>query len=151
MTRPLWTAGFVDPAVIPADIEWLAIYFLTPYMGSTPIGTKLPNPPFNADTIPNGFLRVEFGGGSKANVTEWNLTTILHGYSPNEIEASQICRTATAWMAAARGQSISGWSVTGVPNCVAPHRLSDPNVIGLVRYRSMVTWRVPGQVLSPGG
>ena len=149
MSGPFFTPGFVDPAVLPADIEWLAIYYLTPHMGLTPIATRLPNPADNADTI-NGFLRVEYGGGSKANLTEWNLTTILHGYSPIEIQASQICRTATAWMQAARGQSISGWSVTGVPNCVAPHRLSDPNVIRLTRYRSMVTWRVPGQLIVPG-
>ena len=149
MSAPFWTPGFTSPAVLPADIEWLAIYFLTPYMGSTPIATRLPNPKEEADTI-NGFLRVESGGGTKCNVTEWDLTCILHGYSPNEIQARQICATALTYMSAARGQSVSGWSVTGVPHCTGLQRLSDPNVAKLTRYRAMVTWRVPGQLMNPG-
>jgi len=138
-------SGFIDPVLEPPDIEFLAQYYLTPYMGLTPIATRLPSPAANADTI-NGFLRVEAGGGNEANVFEYNMTVLLHGYSPNEIQASSICRTAYKWMKAARGQSIAGWYVSGVPNTVSPHRLDDPNVIGLTRYRAMVTWRTPGLV-----
>lgn len=141
------TPGYVDPVILPADVEWMAQYYLTPIMSPTPVATRLPQPAQDADTV-NGFLRVEFGGGTQANKFEWNLSTILHAYSPNEIQASQISRTATAWMAAARGQIIAGWGITEVPNSVAPHRLADPNVQNLTRYRSMVTWRVPGQILG---
>ena len=49
-------AGFIDPVVEPADIESLGLYYLTPYMGTTPIATRLPDPAKQADTI-NGFLR----------------------------------------------------------------------------------------------
>lgn len=143
MTNPGFPPGFIDPVLEPPDIEFLAQYFLTPYLGSTPIATRLPNPNLQADTI-NGFLRVEAGGGNDANAFQYNMTTILHGYSPNEIQASWICRTAFKWMKAARGQSIAGWFVSCVPNTVSPHRLGDPNVVGLTRYRAMVTWTVPG-------
>lgn len=145
-----WTPGFVDPAIRPPDIEWLTIYYLTQFMGSTPIGTRLPNPSDNADTV-NGFLRVEAGGGNKANYLQWNMSVILHAYSPNEIEAEAIIGDAMGWMTAARGQQIAGWSVVEVPNCTVAHRYSDPQVIGLTRYRAMVTWRVPGQLMVPGG
>lgn len=145
-----FTPGFVDPAMEPADIEWLSIYYLTPLMDpAVPIATRLPNPAPGADTI-NGFLRIEAAGGTKANFVEYNLAVILHAYAPDEIVASQIGRTATAWMASARGQSVAGWSVTDVCNVVASHKLGDPNVAGLTRYRSMVTWRVPGRVMVPG-
>jgi hypothetical protein len=148
MTNPGFPPGFIDPVLEPADIEWLGLYYLThltPDFGSTPIGTRLPNPADNADTI-NGFLRLEAGGGSAANAFEYNQSLILHSYSPNEIQASWICRTAFKWAKAARGQSVAGWYVSAVTGCVMPHRLSDPNVIGLIRYRAMVTWRVPGLV-----
>lgn len=144
-----FTPGFVDPAMESADIEWLTIYYLTPLMGAVTIATRLPNPGLQADTI-NGFLRIEAAGGTKANFTEYNLAVILHAYAPDEIVASHIGRTATAWMASARGQTVAGWGVTEVSNVVASHKLGDPNVAGLTRYRSMVTWRVPGRVMVPG-
>lgn len=145
MTNTGFPPGFIDPVLEPPDIEFLAQYFLTPYLGATPIATRLPNPALSQDTI-NGFLRVEAGGGNEANAFEYNLTLLLHAYSDNEIQASQICRTAYKWMKAARGQSIAGSFVSCVVNTVSPHRLSDPNVIGLTRYRAMVTWRIPGLI-----
>jgi len=137
--------GFIDPVIEPPDIEFLGIYFLIPHMGSTPIATRMPNPQQQSDTI-NGFLRVEAGGGNAPNPFEYNLSLILHSYSPNELEASSICRTAYKWARAARGQTISGYYVSEVCNSVSPHRLGDPNVIGLTRYRAMVTWRIPGLI-----
>lgn len=137
--------GFIDPVLEPADIEFLGQYYLTPFLAPTPVATRLPNPKLNADTI-NGFLRVEAGGGSDADCFRYNLTLLLHSYSPNEVEASYICRTAFKWAKAARGQSIAGWFVSDVCNAVTPHRLSDPNVVDLIRYRAMVTWCVPGLV-----
>lgn len=145
MTNPGFPSGFIDPVLEPADIEWLGLYYLTPYMGTTPIATRLPNPGQQADTI-NGFLRLEAAGGACPNVFEYDMTLLLHGYSPNEVQASQICRTAYKWAKAATGQSVSGYYVSRVVNSIPPHRLSDPNVISLTRYRAAVTWRVPGLV-----
>lgn len=145
MSNPGFPPGFIDPVLEPADIEWLGLYYLTQYMGPTPIATRLPNPKDNADTI-NGFLRLEAAGGSDPNKFQDNLTLLLHGYSPNEIQASWICRTAYKWARAATGQAISGWYVSRVTNCVPPHKLSDPNVVALTRYRAMVTWQVPGLI-----
>jgi hypothetical protein len=137
--------GFIEPVLEPADVEWLAQVYLSPHLGLTPVATRVPNPKQQADTI-NGLLRVEAGGGSCPNSFEYDMTLLLHGYSPNEVEASQICRTAYKWAKAATGQSISGYYVSRVTNSIPPHRLSDPNVISLTRYRSAVTWRVPGLV-----
>lgn len=137
--------GFVAPVLEPADIESLGMYYLTPYMGTTPIATRLPNPAAQADTI-NGFLRIEAGGGSDCYPFGYDLTLLMHGYSPYEIQASQICRNAYKWARAAMGQSVAGWYIGRVVNSVPPHRLGDPNVKELTRYRAMVTWRVPGLV-----
>jgi hypothetical protein len=150
VTGPGFTPGFVDPVMKPADVEWMAVYYLTPLMYPTPVATRLPNPKDNKDTI-DGFLRVERGGGHKCNYFEYDQTIILHAYSPDEPQAADIIATATAWMSAARGQKISGRSVTGVPHATDGHKLSDPNVINLTRYRSLVTWRVPGHLVVPPG
>jgi hypothetical protein len=137
----------VDPIVLPPDIEALALDFLGPNLSPTPVATRLPSPTNDADTV-NGFLRVEYGGGSKPNRFQYDVQCILHGYSPNEIQASLAASQAVALMSAARGQTVNGWYVVGVSGVVAPHRLTDPDVI-LPRYRASVTWRVAGQQWNP--
>lgn len=141
----------VDPVLLPPDIEILGINYLNAGLSPTPIATRMPTPDVTADTV-NGFLRLEYGGGSRPNRFQWDVQCILHGYSPNEIQASLIARQAVALMAAARGQSVSdgtnNWYVVGVMGVVAPHRLTDPDVI-LPRYRASVTWRVAGQQWNP--
>ena len=47
----------------------------------------------------------------------------------------------------ATGQTIAGWYIVDVPHVIMPHRLSDPDV-ALLRYRSLVTWRVAGQTIT---
>src|SRR5271156_3408222 len=96
LTNPGFPPGFVDPVLEPGDIEWMGMYYLAQYMGTVPIATRLPNPANDADTI-NGFLRLEAGGGSCPNAFEYDMTLLLHGYSPNEVQASQICRTGYKW------------------------------------------------------
>jgi hypothetical protein len=150
VSSPFFTPGFVYPALRRPPIEFLVITYLTPFMGSTPISSRLPTAPNDFDTI-NGLLRVEAGGGTKANLLEFNMTVILHAYSPFEVQAEEISDTAMAWMTAADGQTIAGWSVTKVCSTVEKHKLGDPNVQKLTRYRSMVTWRMPGRVLAPPG
>lgn len=137
----------VDPILLPPDIEALAIAFLAPNLSPTPVATRLPSPSTDADTV-NGFLRVEYGGGSKPNRFQYDVQCILLGYSPNEIQASLVASQAVALMSAARGQTVNGWYVVGVEGVVAPHRGDDPDVI-LPRYRAAVTWRVAGQVWNP--
>lgn len=137
----------VDPILLPPDIEALAFDFLTPNLAPTPVATRLPTPDVAADTV-NGFLRLEYGGGSKPNRFQYDVQCILHGYSPDETQASLVAAQAVALMAAGRGQTISGWYVVGVMGVVAPHRLTDPDVI-LPRYRAAVTWRVAGQPWNP--
>lgn len=141
------TLQTVDPIVLPPDIEALAVDFLEPVLTPTPVATRLPSPTNDADTV-NGFLRVEYGGGSKPNKFQWDVQCILLGYSPNEIQASLIAAQAVALMSAARGQTVNGWYVVGVMGAVAPHRGDDPDVI-LPRYRAAVTWRVAGQQWNP--
>jgi len=141
------TLQTVDPIVLPPDIEALAVSFLSPVLSPTPVTTRLPSPTIDADTV-NGMVRVEYGGGTKPNRFQWDLQCIMSGYSPNEIQASQLASQAVALMSAARGQTVNGWYVVGVMGVVAPHRLTDPDVI-LPRYRATVTWRVAGQQWNP--
>ena len=89
---------------------------------------------------------IEAGGGGDPSRFQDDLSLIMHGYSPYEVEASQICRNAYKWAKAATGQQVAGWFIARVVNAVPPTRLGDPNVIGLTRYRAAVTWRVPGLV-----
>jgi hypothetical protein len=145
------TLQTVDPVLLPPNIETLAINFLGPILSPTPVTTRLPSPTIDADTV-NGMLRVEYGGGTKPNRFQYDVQCIMSGYSPNEIQASQIAQQAVALMSAARGQAVSdgviNWYVVGVMGVVVPHRLTDPDVI-LPRYRSAVTWRVAGQPWNP--
>lgn len=142
----------VDPIILPPAIETLSRSFLTPLLTPTPVATRLPSPASDADTV-NGFLRVESGGGGKPNRFQYDMQTILSAYSPDEIQAEHIVGQAVAVMSAARGQTINdgtfGWFVVGVMGVVAPHRLNDPDVVNLTRYRASVTWRVAGQQWNP--
>lgn len=145
MTNP---AGFIYPVVVPADIEWLALYFLTPLMAPTPVATRLPVDTQDSDTQ-HGFLRVEAGGGTKVNLTEYNQTILLHAYVPPEYEplGAEIANKAIAYMGAAAGLSVSGRYVSHVPHVSAVQRRTDPNV-NLLRYMAFVTWRVLGKPVA---
>lgn len=138
-------SGFIYPVVTPADIEWMALFFLTPLMAPTPVATRLPNETMDTDTV-NGFLRVEAGGGVKANYTEYDQTILLHTYVPAEFEplGAELANKAIAYMSAAGGLNISGRYVTEVLHATTVQRRTDPNV-NLVRYMSFVTWRILGQ------
>jgi hypothetical protein len=140
--------GFIYPVVTPADIEWLATFFLTPLMLPTPVATRLPRANVLTDTQ-NGFLRVEAGGGVKINLTEFNQTILLHTYTPFEFEVlgAEIANKAIAYMAAATGLNVSGRYVSDVSHVSAVQRRTDPNV-NLLHYLSFVTWRVVGQPVA---
>lgn len=138
--------GVLHPAMLPADIEELAWEYLKLKM-AVAMGTKLPRTPENK-TKPDPYLRLEFGGGTKANLLEYDLDTILHSYAPDDGLASLNGRTATGYMASAQGETVDGWFVSGVPTVVLPRKVDDPRFgTSLSRYRSMVTWRVQAQPL----
>jgi hypothetical protein len=139
--------SFTSPLVIPPKIEDLTIAYLTPYMGGVPLVTKLPKPPLLAGTI-GGTLRVEAGGGSLANYTQWDMTVLLHAYHPDETAANDIANQAVSLMAVARGQTVNGFYIVTVEHAAAPYRHPDPDVI-LPRYFATATWRVAGMPWTP--
>jgi hypothetical protein len=145
------TLQTVDPILRPPKIEVLARAFLLAPMSPTPIITKLDNPGNLVDTV-SAALRVEAGGGTKPNRFQYDMTCLLHGYSPNEDQANQIACDAVALMSAARGQTVndgtSNWYVVNVMDASVPQRRSDPDVL-LPRYLAFVTWRMEGQPWTP--
>lgn len=145
MTQP---PGFYLPVLVPADIEAMALFFLTPKLAPTPVATRLPDDSDPNDTI-NGFLRIEAGGGVKLNYTQYNQTVQLHTYVPNEYEVQgvDIANKAIAYMSAAVGVTVNGCYIADVPNASVVQRRTDTRV-NLLRYMSWVTWTVEGQPIS---
>lgn len=137
------TAPFVIPPLKPADIEDLAPFYFTPIVAPTPVDTRLPVPSNDADTV-SGFLRIEAAPSTRFGLAAWDLSFIMHAYSPSESEAADISNKAMAYATAAGGQTVMGWYIITVVSVVGGSRLSDPNV-PLPRYRSAVTWRVAGR------
>lgn len=144
----------------PPPTEKLAELYFTSLMAPVPVGTRLPRPADTADTI-NGFLRIEAGGGvlrpSKGfEQLLWDVSVILHAYSPNTQEAlaEEIIGRAIAWGSNAQGTTttlLNGdkWYCT-YSNCTGfATRKADP-LVPMTRYRAMVTWRIPGLPVVPG-
>jgi hypothetical protein len=165
MTEPagLTPPGPVSPAqwrtyqtVRPPPTELLALAYFTPLMAPTPCATRVPKPSNTADTI-NGFLRVEAGGGVlRPDGILWDVSVILHAYANNtdEAMAEQLGEEAVAWGANATGftQVMSNndkWYITYSRVTGWNTRKGDP-LVAMTRYRSMITWRVPGLPIIPG-
>lgn len=139
----------VHPVLLLPPIESMALAYYTPTVTPTPVATRLPSPEKTADTV-NGFLRVESGGGFLGDDDlMWDISVILHAYSPDEVEAESICGRATSYGAAAQGEHVvvgsDQWYVTSARAALLPTREEDPELPMLSRYRAMVTWRVPGK------
>lgn len=138
------TAPAVQPVVFPADPEELAQVFFTPIVAPTFVVTKLED----ADDVENvGAVRVESADISplfQYHLAAWDLSFLIHAYSPDEIEATQLGLKCIAHAAAARGKTIMGWYIVDVPNVLGGQKLPEPGVEGLTRYRAAVTWRVAG-------
>jgi hypothetical protein len=140
----------------PPPIEKLGVVYFSPLMAPVLVATRIPQPAPNQETI-STFLRIESGGGrQRADTILWDMTLILHSYAPNEQEsvAEDNLAIAVAWGANAQGQTITTASgeeyfVTYSRATGLSHRQADPNV-DLIRYRSMVLWRVPGVPIGPG-
>jgi hypothetical protein len=137
-------------------IEKLAKAYFTPLMAPLLVATRLPQPAPNKETI-NTFLRLQSGGGTqRPDTILFDISVILHSYAPNEQEdvAEENLADAVAWGSNAQGQTITlrngdEYYVTYSRATGLSHRQADPYV-DLIRYRSMVQWRVPGIVIGPG-
>lgn len=141
------TSPQIDQPLQPADGEHLGVAFLLPQMRGLNVATQLPPTPDNR-TRPDPFLRIEFGGGSQVNKLEFDLDLILLSYHPDEKVASSNCGRGFGLMAAASGVTVDGWYIGWARGTSLPHRSTDPKV-SLPRYRAMVTWRMPGQLILP--
>lgn len=134
------------PLLLPPSIEELVIAYLKPWM-AVPVVTRVPKPNASDATI-GGLLRVEAAGGTTPNLVQFDMTVLLHGYSPDEDEADLIARKACSLMNVGRGQTINGFYVVTVEGVGWPHRYTDPDV-NLPRYMGTATWRVAGQPWTP--
>jgi hypothetical protein len=138
---------FYQP-VLPPPPEWIAQAFLTPLLNPCPVATRLPQNLNSDEAMVNGFMRVE--AGNIARIPDlagaaWNVSFLMHAYSPNEPQAEQISCSAIGYASAATGLTVVGWYIVCVETVVGGHRLEDPLVpSNIVRYRSAVTWRVAG-------
>jgi hypothetical protein len=141
-------APLVFPTVTPADVEALGVFFFTPILAPTPVATRVPRPQDDSDTV-NGFLRIEAGNTTpllEFRSVAWDLSFIMHAYSPSEIEAADIIGKAMAEAASAHFKRVTGFYIVDVLNVFGGNRLPEPKVPDLVRYRAAVTWRVTGRV-----
>jgi hypothetical protein len=136
------------PVVLPPGPEWLATAFLTPKLAPTPVVTRMPILAPGVAVLPT-LMRVEAADTVRCPSlwgAAYDVSFLMHAYSPSEIEAEQLSTLAIAQVSAVTGTTIVGWYIVEVMTVVGGRRLSDPEVpADLVRYRSAVTWKVAGQ------
>jgi hypothetical protein len=134
--------SYVVPPLDSADVEDLGMYYFTPLIAPTPIDTRLPKVADDADTV-NGFVTIEAAPASRYGLAQWDLSFILHAYSPQEYEAADISRKLMAYGTAVQGLTVMGWYIVGLVNAIGGEKIPNPD-IELPRYRSALTWRVQG-------
>lgn len=139
-------SGYPVPALLPPDTEDLGTYYFTPFLAPTLIDTRLPNPAANADTI-NGFVTIESAPVIRIGLAAYDVSMLLHCYSPKEAEAADLSRTVMAHGTAVQGKTIMGWYVIGLVSAVGGVKLPNPDV-SLPRYRCALTWRIQGQPVA---
>lgn len=128
-------------------------------------GTKLPGPDddpelYDEVTI-RGFIRVEEIGIVPENPLEFDCDWAVHAYHPDEEMANWLCTQVSIQVGNAQGGTYtapqhtlpngvvvpaSDWYVGWSRVVVTSQPSTDPTV-DLPRFRSMVTWRVPGHEL----
>jgi hypothetical protein len=136
--------------ILPPPIEAMAVAYFTPLMDPVPVATRLPSPSATDDVV-NGFLRLESAGGTQVDqMLMWDMSIILHAYSPLEPQAEDIIGTALAWGANSQGLTVPingrDWFVT-YSRATALATKQQDSLVPLTRYRAMVTWRIPGIAL----
>jgi hypothetical protein len=135
--------AFVVPPLAGPDGQDLGIFYFTEHLSPTVVDSRLPNPADDKDTV-NGFLTVELGNRERVGLAQWDVSLILHAYSPVEAEAADISGKAMAYGTAVQGLTVMGWYIVGLVNQIGSRQMPNPNV-NLPRYRSAVTWRVAGR------
>lgn len=156
MTAAFWTP---IPQLSHPPIEWLGFAYYRPHQAGLGIdvGTRLPGPDEDQTVLHTGFLRTEAGGGTRALEIMFDLDLILHAYcGEDEDAAKDISQRATTELLPARNTTVlcpmhrdgpaRPWTIQDASVSQEPHRQTDP-MVNLIRYRSMVTWRVVGQAL----
>lgn len=135
-------SGYPVPALMGPDVEDIGIYYYTPLLAPTLIDTREPNVLSNADTI-NGFVTIESAGFSRIGLAAYDVSMILHCYSPVEAEAADLSRKVMAYGTAVQGKTVMSWYVMELVTAIGGVKLVNPNV-DLPRYRCALTWRVQG-------
>jgi hypothetical protein len=138
--------SYVVPPLLSPDIEDLGIYYYTPILAPTLVDTRMPKPDDDRDTV-NGFLTIEAAPKTRFGLAAWDLSFILHAYSPVEAEAAYIISKAMAYGTAVQGLTVMGWYIIGLVNAVGGEKIPNPD-INLPRYRGALTWRVQGHPIS---
>lgn len=164
MSQPItgsWQQTIIDP-----PIEAMARVFLERIEQPYDIGTLLTSPD-DPDQDPTqvavaGFIRLEGLGTTQINELEFDCDWGLHAYQDDEVASSFWCRKLTGFAANAQGTKLTvpsyelpdgtvvpqlDWYVGWSRAPIRAQRQIDPTV-NLPRYRSMISWRVPGHVLA---
>lgn len=134
--------NYVVPPVLPPDTQDLGIYYFTPLLTPTPVDSRLPKVDDDKDTV-NGFLTIESGPSSRIGLAQWDVSMVLHAYSPEEAEAADISNKAMAYGTSVQGLTVMGWYIVGLVTAIGSDEIPNPD-INLPRYRSALTWRVAG-------
>lgn len=139
-------SGYPVPPLLAPDVEDIGMYYYTPLLAPTLIDTRLPNPAANADTV-NGFVTIESAGFTRIDLASYNISMLLHCYSPKEAEAADLSRTVMAHGTAVQGKTVMGWYVMGLVSAIGGVKLPNPDV-SLPRYRCALTWHIQGQPVA---
>lgn len=135
-------SGYPVPPLMAPDVEDLGIYYYTPILAPTLIDTRQPDVAREADTI-NGFVTIESAGINRIGLAAYDVSMILHCYSPVESEAADLSRKAMAYGTAVQGKTVMSWLVMELVTAIGGVKLPNPDV-DLPRYRCALTWRVQG-------
>ena len=134
--------NYVVPPLQAPDTQDLGIYYFTPILAPTRVDSRLPSPAKNQDTV-HGFMTIEAGDTTRVGLAQWDISMILHAYSPVEAEAADISNKAMVYGTAVQGLTVMGWYIVCLVNAIGSRQLQNPD-IDLPRYRSALTWRVAG-------
>jgi hypothetical protein len=134
--------SYVVPPLLPPDVQDLGIYYFTPLLAPTPVDSRLPKPADDKDTV-SGFLTIEAAPSNRIGLAQWDVSMVLHAYSPVEAEAADISNKVMAYGTAVQGLTVMSWYIVGLVNAMGSEQIPNPD-IDLPRYRSALTWRVAG-------
>jgi hypothetical protein len=140
--------------LLPPPPEKLGAVYFPPLMDPVPCLTRLPPPPKRDELLKSPFIRMEAGGGGMlASNILFDVHIILHSYAPyaQEPAAEQNMQYALGWGANAQGTTIPlqgvGWYVTFSRPTALITRHNDA-ITKIVRYRSMIGWRIAGTAIA---